>query len=148
MTPHVAEVLRAHGWHEGRRATEATAEAVRQVPYEAFPAAVAALEEFGGLYVDQDGPGADLRLRPFAVDPTLVPPCGSALADTGRVLGTRLYPLGIEGDADALIVIDESGRVFALDHAGEWFLGATAADAITTLVTGTQPPRLTDTGTW
>jgi hypothetical protein len=144
----VADVLRAYGWREGRRATEETAAAVRLVPYEPFPAAVTALEEFGGLYIAQDGPGRELRRRPFALDPTLVPPSGQALADFSRVLGVRLYPIGIEGGADALLVIDEQGRVFALDHAGEWYLGATAADAITTLVTGAQPPRITDAGTW
>jgi hypothetical protein len=144
----VADVLRAHGWHEGRRVAEQTAEAIRLVGHEPFPAAVEALEEFGGVYVTQDGPGRELRRRPFAVDPTLAPPCAETLADLGRVLGVRLYPLGVEGDGDALLAIDERHRVFALDHAGEWFLGETPADAITALVSGVQPNRIRDDGTW
>jgi hypothetical protein len=64
------------------------------------------------------------------------------------VIGAALYPLGVEGDHDALLAVDEQGRVFALDHAGEWFLGDTVADALRTLVTGAQPARVHDDGSY
>jgi len=38
--------------------------------------------------------------------------------------------------------------VFVLDHTGEWFLGDTIEDALTTLVLGLQPPRVRRDGTW
>jgi len=153
----VADVLRESGWSEGRRTGEQTAAAVRQVcdqigrhgaKTEAFDAAVEALTEFGGLYVIQDGPGRDLRRRPFALDPTQVAATAETLADLGRLLNTRLFPLGMEGDHDTVLAIDESGRVFALDHAGVWHLGDTIDTALVTLVTGTQPPRVNDHGDW
>ena len=151
MTPEVAEVLRQHGWQEGRHVDDAvTAEAVRLVEvrgHRPFPAAVQALAEFGGIYVQQDGPGRELRRRPFALDPTMAAGSADTLADFGRVIGAALFPLGIEGDHDALLAIDERGRVFALDHTGEWLLGDTVVDALETLISGAQPPRVHDDGT-
>jgi hypothetical protein len=107
-----------------------------------------ALTEFGGLYVVQDGPGRDFRLRPFALDPTEVAATTETLADLGGVLDTALFPLGMEGDHDSVLAIDRSGRVFAIDHTGTWFLGSTIDAALVTLILGTQPPRLDDSGRW
>ncbi|KWW99243.1 hypothetical protein LI90_877 [Carbonactinospora thermoautotrophica] len=157
FSPEVAQVLRDHGWFEGRRVEEPTSQAVQIVcgyvgrageRHQPFPAVVEALNEFGGLYVTQDGPGRDLARRPFAIDPTLAAATPETLADFGRVIGARLFPLGIEGDYQAILAVDEHGRVFSLDHAGEWHLGDSVAEALTTLVTGRQPARVRDDGTW
>lgn len=153
----VIAVLTEAGWTAGRRVTDATTKAIQQITavagrdgaeLEPFAAAVQVLDEFGGLYVAQDGPGRDLRRRPFALDPTLAAATAETLADFARVLGVRLFPLGVEGDQESVLAIDEYGRVFGLDHAGEWYLGATIGEALTTLVTGTEPPRVHDDGTW
>ncbi|GAA3389545.1 SUKH-3 domain-containing protein [Cryptosporangium minutisporangium] len=153
----VEAVLRAAGWAEGRSVADAAAEAIRTAcaqttadgrRYVPFPAAERALYEFVGVYVDQDGPGVALRRRPFALDPAMVPPSVATLAEFGRALGVGLFPLGVEGVEDAVLVIDEHGRVFALDAGGEWFLGEHVDAALTTLVTGTAPPRVRDDGTW
>jgi hypothetical protein len=150
-------VLRASGWSEGRQVPDASAEAIRLVcaqpgadgsRHEPFPAAESALAEFGGIYVRQDEPGRELRRRPFALDPTMAAATAGTLADLGRMLGVRLFPLGVEGDGDAVLTIDEKGRVFAFDHAGEWFLGSTLDEALTTLIIGIAPPRVRDDGTW
>lgn len=153
----VARVLHDAGW-SGEGLSEAqVASAVSFVGAEigrngarteASPAAVAALREFGGLYVIQDGPGRDLRRRPFAIDPTQVAATTEALADLGRVLNVKLFPIGMEGDHESVLAIDEFGRVFALDHAGFWYLGDSVAAALCTLVTGTQPPRVDEHGDW
>lgn len=157
LSPEVEAVLRENGWVPGTDLSEAGRTAVATMSAEVgadgtrhqpFPAAVAALEQFGGLYVVQDGAGVSLRRRPFALDPTLAAHCTQTLADLASVLGTRLFPLGVEGDADAFLAVDEQGRVFAADPYGEWFLGATVAEAITTLVVGAQPLRVGDDGTW
>lgn len=153
----VDAVLREHGWEPGRRVVEQTTKAIDLVceqvgrngsRHEPFPAAAAALEEFGGVFVMLDGAGRDLRRRPFAIDPTMAAATTETLADFGRVTGTRLFPIGVEGDGEAYLAVDEGGRVFALDHAGEWFLGASIQEALVTLVRGVEPPRVRDDGTW
>ncbi|WIM92461.1 SUKH-3 domain-containing protein [Actinoplanes oblitus] len=153
----VEAVLRDAGWAAGRRVPEVAARVIRTVcAYTAgdgsrhtpFPAAERALTEFAGVYVDQDGPGVALRRAPFAIDPTMAVPTAATLAAFGRVLGVRLFPLGVEGTDDAILAIDERGRVFALDPAGEWHLGDDLDAALTTLITGTEPPRVADDGTW
>ena len=153
----VTRVLSESGWFPGRRTDDQTEQAMRYVcdqvgregaRTESFEAAFDALTEFGGIHVVQDGPGRDLRLRPFAIDPTRVAATTETLADLGRVLGTSLFPLGMEGDHDSVLAIDRSGRVFAIDHAGVWFLGGTVDAALVTLIFGNQPPRLDDRGHW
>ncbi|BCJ33269.1 hypothetical protein Athai_07720 [Actinocatenispora thailandica] len=149
--------LRTAGWTPGRDVSAATAEAIRRTGerigadgarLRAFPAAVTALNEFGGLAIVPREPGVDQVPQPFAFDPLLAPLCAETLADVSTVLGLPLYPLGVEGDVAALLAIDEQGRVFSIDHTGEWFLGATVDAAIETLVAGRRPPRLRDDGTW
>jgi hypothetical protein len=147
----VAEVLREAGW-TGRRITdEQILETVEFVcggfgrngeTIEAFPAAIDALTEFGGLYVVQSGAGRDLHRRSFAIDPIQVAATAETLADLSRMLGIKLFPIGMEGDHESVLAVDEAGRVWALDHAGVWHLGDSVAGAITTLVLGLQPHRL------
>jgi hypothetical protein len=74
--------------------------------------------------------------------------CRAALAAFAEVLGVRLFPIGVEGDVEAFLVVDELGRVFSLDAAGEWFLGDDIGGAVATLVTGTMPRRVDDEGRW
>lgn len=153
----VETVLRSAGWSPGRRVTELSEDSIRKVCAQAgadgsrhtpFPAAEQALAEFVGLYVFQDEPGVTLRRRPFALDPTMAAATTTTLADFGRALGVALFPLGVEGDGDAVLAIDERARVFALDAGGEWFLGDGLDAALTTLITGAAPPRIRDDGTW
>jgi hypothetical protein len=68
--------------------------------------------------------------------------------DFGRYLGVSAYTIGDESLAESLIVADEHGRVFVLDQAGEWFLGADIDDALVTLFHGREQRRLRDDGTW
>ncbi|MDX2295048.1 MULTISPECIES: SUKH-3 domain-containing protein, partial [Streptomyces] len=42
-----------------------------------------------------------------------------------------------------VLAMDAEGRVYSLDHAGDWYLGRDIDAALATLVTGTQPTRLT-----
>ncbi|MFC6596214.1 SUKH-3 domain-containing protein [Kitasatospora paranensis] len=147
----VAAALKQAGWHPGRweiRQAEAWADVLAQhggpldTPHTVFPAAVEAWAEFGGLSFDLSGPGRALAPTPFLLDPR----CGlhqpRTLADLGRALGTRLAPLGEELYGQALLAIDETGRVFSLDATGEWYLGATVDQALAVLVLGLAPERL------
>jgi hypothetical protein len=48
----------------------------------------------------------------------------------------------------SIVVIDEHGRVFALDQGGEWFIGANIHEAACNLVFGRPQPRVRDDGSW
>ncbi|PNG16516.1 SUKH-3 domain-containing protein, partial [Streptomyces cahuitamycinicus] len=65
------------------------------------------------------------------------------LADLGRALATDVCPLGTETDSQALLAIDTDGRAYTLDHTGDWYLGPDIDQALATLITGTEPTRLT-----
>ncbi len=153
----VVQVLREAGWSEGRRTDEETAQAVDVIcdvvgrygaRLESFDAAIEALTEFGGLYFIPEDPGDHFPRRPFALDPLQVAATAETLTDFGRVLDTRLFPLGMEGQHESVLAIDESGRVFALDHTGEWHLGDSVDAAVAALITGAQPARVNDNGDW
>ncbi|HYN97465.1 MAG TPA: SUKH-3 domain-containing protein [Pilimelia sp.] len=152
----VAAVLADGGWAP-TDADDALADAeisrVTAVPgqehvHVVFPAARRALTDFPGLVCGRRGPGRVHRTRVFEINPSAAAYTADVLAEFGTVLGARLFPLGAEGRGDAVLAIDELGRVFALDQAGEWFLGATIDEALTTLVIGGPAPRVRDDGTW
>lgn|GEM_PF-1242981 len=151
----VDAALRRAGWYPGRLLAAQAEEWAHAVAaytspegyrHSVFPAAVAAWAEFGGLQVDLEGlagEGLLLARTPFTIDPLLGLHQPRTLSDLGRALGdVEVAPLGAELDARALLAVDEAGRVYSLDHSGEWFLGATLDHALTTLITGTLPHRL------
>jgi hypothetical protein len=65
------------------------------------------------------------------------------LGDLGRALDTEVSPLGAETDHHTLLAIDTEGRVYALDHTGDWYLGPDIDHALAALVSGLEPVRLT-----
>lgn len=147
----VDAALRAAGWQPGRwdiRQAEVWADALRAHTSPAghehavFPAAVEAWAEFGGLDLGPVGPGHDLAPTALRVDPLPGLHSARTLADLGRALGTEIAPLGAEADDAALLAIDFEGRVYALDHTGDWYLGADVDAALATLLTGIRPERL------
>lgn len=141
----VLHLLASAGWVDGRAADAAEVsrrvEAVRAVTgqehrHDIFPAAVAALTEFGGLATSTTGPGTHHWVRPIRIDPAAAAHTADLLAESGTALGARLFPLGVVGNDEALLAIDDGGRVFALDQAGEWLLGQDLDAALVTLLTG------------
>jgi hypothetical protein len=112
------------------------------VPHTVFPAAVEAWAEFGGLSFDLASGGREVARTPFLLDPLCGLHLPRTLADLGRALDSRVAPLGEELYGQAALAIDEAGRVYSLDHTGEWFLGADLDQAVSTLVLGTRPERL------
>jgi hypothetical protein len=107
-----------------------------------------AYAEFGGLRVTPGGEGEQIAPSVFHLDPTRVLHTAATLAALAAVLGSPLTPLGDEGDGTGIIAIDETSRMFVVDHAGEWYLGASVDEALTALVLGLQPARLRQDGTW
>jgi hypothetical protein len=149
---HVDVALRAAGWEPGRwdiRQAEVWADALREHASPAghthavFPAAVEAWAEFGGLRIAPSGPGRQVAPALLDMDPMHGLHMARTLGDLGRALGTELCPVGAEADSGGLLAVDAVGRVYVLDHAGDWYLGSTLDQALTTLLTGTAPARLT-----
>ncbi|MEU8822421.1 SUKH-3 domain-containing protein [Streptomyces sp. NPDC048636] len=147
----VDAALREAGWQPGRwdiRRAEVWADALRAHSSPAghehavFPAAVEAWAEFGGLEVRPPGAGRQIAPTPFRIDPLPGLHLARTLSDLGRALETEVCPLGEEADGQALLTVDAEGRVYSLDHCGDWYLGASVDAALATLVTGTLPPRL------
>ncbi|GID29112.1 SUKH-3 domain-containing protein [Paractinoplanes brasiliensis] len=146
----VARVLAGGGWigpSSGEDAVERAVEASggRLRPFEAARAAIA---DFPGVRCARRGPGLRRAIRLLRLDPVPGAWSAAALLEFAEVIGVPLFPIGIEG-GDAVVAIDELGRVFVLDQAGEWFVGSTLDEALTGLLTGDGPARrVRDDGSW
>lgn len=151
----VDATLHNAGWQPGRwdiRQAEIWADTLRAHTSPAghehavFPAAVEAWAEFGGLHITSTGPGRHIAPTALRIDPERGLHWARTLSDLGRALGTQIAPLGEEltgeGEGRALLAIDTEGRVYSLDHSGDWYLGPHIDAALATLITGTQPTRL------
>jgi hypothetical protein len=102
-----------------------------------------------GYSVMQSAPGAVQRVETFTIGAGVPGQVADTLGDCSARLGARLFPVGEEGAArPSIIAIDEHERVFALDHTGLWFLGASLDDAVHTLLTGGATPRVREDGSW
>lgn len=148
----VDTALRTAGWQPGRwdiRRAEEWADALRahRSPaghqHAVFPAAVEAWAEFGGLHIRAATTGRQIAPAPVRIDPMSGLHLARTLNDLGRALETELSPLGEEGEGQAVLAIDADGRVYSIDHTGDWYLGTDIDQALTALVTGIQPERLT-----
>ncbi|GGQ88968.1 SUKH-3 domain-containing protein [Streptomyces flaveolus] len=150
----VDAALRDAGWQPGRwdiKQAEIWADTLREHTspaghrHSVFPAAVEAWAEFGGLHITPTGPGRQIAPAGLHLDPLHGLHMARTLGDLGRALGTQTCPLGAETDTQALIAVDAEGRVYALDHTGDWYLGPDIDQALAALIGGTQPTRLTVT---
>ncbi|MFB7270582.1 SUKH-3 domain-containing protein [Streptomyces sp. NPDC056244] len=148
----VDAALREAGWQPGRRdiaRAEEWADALRAHITPAghrlnvFPSAVEAWAEFGGLRLTGLGPGRQIAPASVLIDPMAGIHLARTLADLGRSLDTEVAPLGEENDGQAVLAIDITGRVFSIDHTGDWYLGPDVDQALGTLLTGMEPARLT-----
>ncbi|MFG3419863.1 SUKH-3 domain-containing protein [Micromonospora sp. NPDC049460] len=148
--PDVREVLEKAGWFPGRDMTAAvdlwlTRFADELAGLEFFPAARAALVEFGGLRLPQFGghgePGGGFG---SALHPTR----GGVLAEGSEIFaeeyGNPVFPLGNNADGPSELVIDAQGRVFQLHWADDFFLGPDIDTAIVALIRGGKAPAVSD----
>lgn len=153
----VDAALRTAGWQPGRwdmRQAEIWADTLRAHTspsgheHAIFPAAVEAWAEFGGLQLTPTAPGRHLAPTPLVIDPAHGLHWARTLTDLGRALDTQIAPLGQElgehpdADGTALLAIDHEGRVYSLDHTGDYYLGPHLAAAFATLIDGVRPTRL------
>ncbi|GAB2580545.1 hypothetical protein Aab01nite_57140 [Paractinoplanes abujensis] len=146
----VARTLAGGGWIGPSNGDDAVARAVeasggRLRPFEAARTAIA---DFPGVRCARRGPGLRRAVRLLRLDPVPGAYAVAALTEFAEVIGVPLFPIGVEG-GDAVVAIDELGRVFVLDQAGEWFVGSTLDEALTGLLTGDGPARrVRDDGSW
>ncbi|KWX01974.1 hypothetical protein LI90_3009 [Carbonactinospora thermoautotrophica] len=153
----VAAVLTAAGWASDRDVREsverwldelAAHTSPRGYRHEPFPAAVEALAEFGGLRVEQAGRGIAIGRYGFWFNPAPGVANPEDFDGFAQVIGARVFPLGGYDDGPGDLAIDESGRVFLLHPAGDFFLGETLDAALITLIHGARPALVRDDGTW
>jgi hypothetical protein len=154
----VAWALAADGWGPATREKRERnglqqAERIERSPggeftLESFPAALAALAEFYDTGLSINGPGVAQRVRWIHLGSGGLYHLADPLHEFGALVGARMFPLGYEGFVEAILAIDEHGRVFSLDQGGEWFIGETLDEAIVALTTGLPAARIRDDGTW
>jgi hypothetical protein len=162
LAAEVAEALIGAGWRPGRRNdVQARAWGLRLASHASpggrqhtvFPAALDAFARYGGLTVEPDGAAdpqgpEEVARSGFTLDPLRALHTVETLTALAARIGAALAPLGEEAGGVGILAIDEQGRVFVLDHAGEWFLGASIDEALGTLVLGRRPARVREDGTW
>ncbi|AZK94477.1 MULTISPECIES: SUKH-3 domain-containing protein [Streptomyces] len=129
LAEHWADTLRAYESPAGHR-------------HAVFPAAVEAWAEFGGLRISAPAPGRQVAPPDLRMDPLYGLHLARTLGDLGRALDTELAPLGAEGEDQAVLAVDVRGRVYSVDHTGDWYVGASVDAALTHLLSGRVPDRL------
>ncbi|SDN87447.1 SUKH-3 domain-containing protein [Actinacidiphila guanduensis] len=149
----VEAALRTAGWRPGRwdiMQAEEWADRLRGHVspgghrHAVFPAAVEVWAEFGGLSVPAAaGPGRQVAPAALALDPLRGLHLARTLGDLGRALETEISPIGEEAGSGALLAVDAEGRVYAVDHTGDWYVGADIDRALAALLGGVRPVRLT-----
>jgi hypothetical protein len=149
----VDSALRAGGWQPGRwdiKQAEEWADRLRAHAspgghrHAVFPAAVEAWAEFGGLaFPAASGAGRYSAPSAVTVDPMLGLHMARTFGDLGRALETEVSPLGEEPGSGALLAIDAEGRVYGIDHAGDWYAGPDIDTALAALLGGGRTVRLT-----
>lgn len=146
------DALTSAGWYQGRdvqaEALSAVFRAVALVepapdafPWVLFPAAEQALRAFHGLSSRPVGPGHEVAPTGWLVDPVAARHARHPLSRLAESTGSRLFPLG-RTDADAILAVDDEGRLFSVDHGGQWQLGETVREGLAALAEGRAPHRI------
>ncbi|MDJ0340360.1 SUKH-3 domain-containing protein [Streptomyces sp. H10-C2] len=131
-------VLRMAGWRPGRSVSTEEWERVLHESDEDFTIHEAArrfLTEFGGLEINQKGPGRTMHRSPFRLDP-LVAKWDFELIDLqSEEVGTYLYPLGDSSNGNFYLTMAANGAVYmGLDYVN--LLADTADEALEKLIVG------------
>ncbi|MEU3185093.1 SUKH-3 domain-containing protein [Streptomyces sp. NPDC006923] len=136
--------LRTNGWFPGR---EETAEADRRVQWRVDSSARQGFPlrpwdevlRFVRSYVSLDFPVPKSGDRVFRADPSFgYEGDAEDIAELAELLGQDLFPVGYEAGENGIVLLDGLGRFFYLHHTGPYYLGANAAQALSSLMTGDQ----------
>jgi hypothetical protein len=119
------------------------------LPYGPIPAALAVLNEFGGLASLANGPGVTSAQIPFTIFPT-----GGAddlmqfvfeAAMLSERIGARVFQVGEVERTMGALVVDEQGRVFASGPV-DLYLGKDIHEALTRMLQGVRAEQLSEIG--
>jgi hypothetical protein len=101
------------------------------------PPSIAALIEFGGLQVEQHGPGVDLARESFVMNPTRAIGAEAVFDEYSDALHSCLSPIGEFAD-QAFLAIASNGAVFMiLDDL--YLVGDSLDAALSNLIRGKRP---------
>jgi hypothetical protein len=148
--PDVRMMLDQAGWSPGRDISAAVAQwevqfAGRLAGMTFYPAARAAMREFGALRIPQAA-APEIGYHSY-----IFPTAGGVATDRTEGFLEEyehpVFPLGNYQDGPAELVMDEQGRVFLLHWANDWYLGATIDAALISLVRRGRWPEASDR-TW
>jgi hypothetical protein len=132
--------LRLAGWHPGRRVSTEEWERILKEGDEDFvihDAARGFLREFGGLAVDQKGPGITMARSPFRLDPTVAKWDYEIFEMLSEEAEAYLYPIGDAARGNNYLGMSPSGAVYwGMDDVR--LLAETADEALDKLVQGIQ----------
>lgn len=164
VPPEVRERLEALGWRPGRDVSDQVSrwladwvDDLADMPferdgyprYEPIPAALAVLNEFGGLVSRANGRGVTSAQIPFTIYPTGQGDDLAQFATAAQMLGervdARVFQVGnVERNTGALVV-DEEGRVFACGPV-DLYLGKDIYEALTRMIKGIRAQQLSEIG--
>ncbi|HKT00950.1 MAG TPA: SUKH-3 domain-containing protein [Rugosimonospora sp.] len=163
FTSDIYEALRGLGWQPGRDVRDRVdpwlaswADDLAELPferdgyprYEPFPAALAVLYEFGGLYSLANDPGETSAKIPFAIYPGReddLMQFAVVVQMLGDRIGQRVFQVGDVERGMGALVIDELGRVFAVGPV-ELYLGKDIGEALTRMLRGVRAEELHEVG--
>ncbi|RMI25796.1 SUKH-3 domain-containing protein [Streptomyces triticirhizae] len=114
------QVLRAAGWQPGRAVSTSQYEQLlsERGGFTIHPAARSFLAEFGGLEVQERGPGITALKVDFQINPALAEWDDEIFDVLSEEAGAYLYPVGMAGRRNMYIGMADDGRVFlGMDNA-------------------------------
>ncbi|MFD7225520.1 SUKH-3 domain-containing protein [Streptomyces sp. NPDC059892] len=139
FSPEAESALRRSGWFPDRRVNITRWKAT--MPNFAWNAeAEEFLAEFGGVRVENDGPGITCARESFEFDPELAIGEEGRFSELSEFFGLGFFPLGEVGQGEFFLAIDEEGILYLL---GSWAFRLGVGDlALEHLVTGVAAERL------
>lgn len=130
--------LRAAGWSPGRQVDIAVwRERLEVDGFHMHATAERFLAEFGGLAVEEKGPGVTRAREAFEFDPLLAEGEADRFGEWSRTVGESIFPLGELDHGRYFLGISESGVIYLV---ADW-LGSFGRlpDGLVNLVTGVAP---------
>jgi hypothetical protein len=129
-------VLRSAAWYPERSVpVDRWEPELRAAGFVLHDAARSFLAEFGGLRIDQAGPGRTAARSPFALDPEAALHDFEVFDDLGDQAGAPLYPVGAVGRGVSYLGMTAGGAVYlGMDDAG--LLAESGDEALDKLVEG------------
>ena len=130
--------LRRAGWYPGRQVPDMldSWKADQMLcRFAMFPTAERVLLEFGGLKVNEQGPGETCAREPFEVNPTLAAYERELFSYFSTLVNTSLYPLGEVDNGHNYWAVGEDDRVYLLMNDVQ-LLGENIDEALENLIIG------------